>query len=148
MLQPTSCIWNTRRKKKTDQGFDLSQVVLRKIPLRRTKVLDEIMIIGIAGGTGSGKTTITETLVQRFGGNVSVVHHDNYYKAHHDMPYEERCLLNYDHPDAFDTDRMVSDLKKLKFPNDKYAKLLDIFIEPMWMRYYQDTNTNNPVSKK
>ena len=114
MHQPTSCIWNTRRKKKTDQGFDLSQVVLRKIPLRRTKVLDEIMIIGIAGGTGSGKTTITETLVQRFGGNVSVVHHDNYYKAHHDMPYEERCLLNYDHPDAFDTDRMVSDLKKLK----------------------------------
>ena len=49
--------------------------------------MKEIMIIGIAGGTGSGKTTITDTLVQRFGGNVSVVHHDNYYKAHHDMPY-------------------------------------------------------------
>ena len=76
--------------------------------------MNEIMIIGIAGGTGSGKTTITDTLVKRFGGNVSVVHHDNYYKAHHDMPYEERCLLNYDHPDSFDTDLMIADLKRLK----------------------------------
>ncbi len=74
----------------------------------------DVMIVGIAGGTGSGKTTITDTLVERFGGHVSVVHHDNYYKAHHDMPYEERCLLNYDHPDAFDTDRMVEDLRRLK----------------------------------
>lgn len=76
--------------------------------------MKEIMIIGIAGGTGSGKTTITDCLVRRFGGNVSVVHHDNYYKAHHDMPYEERCLLNYDHPDAFDTDKMIEDLRMLK----------------------------------
>ncbi len=74
----------------------------------------EVMIVGIAGGTGSGKTTITDTLVERFGGHVSVVHHDNYYKAHHELPYEERCLLNYDHPDAFDTDRMVEDLRRLK----------------------------------
>ena len=76
--------------------------------------MNGIMIIGIAGGTGCGKTTITNSLVHRFGGHVSVVHHDNYYKAHHDMPYEERCLLNYDHPDAFDTDRMISDLQLLK----------------------------------
>ena len=76
--------------------------------------MDEIMIIGIAGGTGSGKTTITETLVQRFGGNVSVVHHDNYYKAHHDMPYEERCLLNYDHPDAFETQMLIDHIHALK----------------------------------
>ncbi|MBQ8072703.1 MAG: uridine kinase [Clostridia bacterium] len=76
--------------------------------------MNEIMVIGIAGGTGSGKTTITNRLVERFGGNVSVVHHDNYYKEHHHMPFEERCLLNYDHPDAFDTDRMIEDLKRLK----------------------------------
>lgn len=76
--------------------------------------MDEIMIIGIAGGTGSGKTTITERLVERFGGNVSVVHHDNYYKAHHDMPYAERCLLNYDHPDSFDTEMMIEHLQQLK----------------------------------
>ena len=72
------------------------------------------MVIGIAGGTGSGKTTITKKLVQRFAGEVSVINHDNYYKAHHDMPYEQRCKLNYDHPDAFDTDRLISDLRKLK----------------------------------
>ena len=76
--------------------------------------MNEMMVIGIAGGTGSGKTTITNTLVRRFGGDVSVVHHDNYYKAHHNMTYEERTLLNYDHPDAFDTDLMIEDLKALK----------------------------------
>jgi uridine kinase len=72
------------------------------------------MIVGIAGGTGSGKTTITDRLVEKFGGNVSVVHHDNYYKAHHNMTYEERCLLNYDHPDSFDTDMMIEHLQQLK----------------------------------
>ena len=76
--------------------------------------MKKTMVIGIAGGTGSGKTTITDTLVERFGGHVSVVHHDNYYKAHHDLPYAERCLLNYDHPDAFETERMVNDLRALK----------------------------------
>ena len=76
--------------------------------------MSDIMVIGIAGGTGSGKTTITNTLVERFGGNVSVVHHDNYYKAHHNMTYEERALLNYDHPDSFDTERMIEDLQQLR----------------------------------
>ena len=76
--------------------------------------MSEIMVIGIAGGTGSGKTTITRRLVERFGGDVSVIHHDNYYKAHHDMPFEERALLNYDHPDAFDTDMLIEHLKQLK----------------------------------
>lgn len=74
----------------------------------------ETMIIGIAGGTGSGKTTLTRRLQERFGQNVSVVYHDNYYKAHDEMTYEERCRLNYDHPDAFDTDLMIEQLKALK----------------------------------
>ena len=72
------------------------------------------MIIGIAGGTGSGKTTLTRRLKQRFGEDVSVVYHDNYYKAHDEMSYEERCKLNYDHPDAFDTDLMIEQVKQLK----------------------------------
>ncbi len=76
--------------------------------------MSNIMVIGIAGGTGSGKTTITRRLIERFGGDVSVIHHDNYYKAHHSMPYEERALLNYDHPDAFDTDMLIEHLKLLK----------------------------------
>ena len=76
--------------------------------------MDEIMVVGIAGGTGSGKTTITKKLMQRFGGDVSVIYHDNYYKAHHNMSYEERSKLNYDHPDSFDTDLLIQAVKDLK----------------------------------
>ncbi len=76
--------------------------------------MGNVMIVGIAGGTGSGKTTITKKLMQRFEGDVSVINHDNYYKAHHDMPYEERAKLNYDHPDAFDTDMLVAALRELR----------------------------------
>ena len=71
------------------------------------------IFIGIAGGTGSGKTTLTEHLAARFGSDISVVHHDNYYKRQ-DRPFAERCLQNYDHPDAFDTDLMIEGLKALK----------------------------------
>ena len=76
--------------------------------------MDDIMVVGIAGGTGSGKTTITKKLMQRFGGDVSVIYHDNYYKAHHTMSYEERSRLNYDHPDSFDTDLLIQAVKDLK----------------------------------
>ena len=76
--------------------------------------MSDVMVIGIAGGTGSGKTTITKKLIQHFGDDVSVIHHDNYYKAHHDRPYEERARLNYDHPDSFDTEMLIDALKELK----------------------------------
>ena len=71
------------------------------------------IFIDIAGGTGSGKTTLTEHLKQHFGDDISVVHHDSYYK-YQDRPFEERCKQNYDHPDAFETDLMVEQLKELK----------------------------------
>lgn len=76
--------------------------------------MEEIMIIGIAGGTGSGKTTLTNRIKERFGEDVTVVYHDNYYKRHDEMTYEQRCLLNYDHPDAFDTDLMIEHIKCLR----------------------------------
>ena len=76
--------------------------------------MDKVMVIGIAGGTGSGKTTITRKLMQRFGNDVSVIYHDNYYKAQHNMPYEERAKLNYDQPDAFDTDQLIEAVRALK----------------------------------
>lgn len=72
------------------------------------------MVIGIAGGTGSGKTTLTQKLVESFKDSISVIYHDNYYKAHDELPYEERAKLNYDHPDAFDTELMIKHIITLK----------------------------------
>ena len=72
------------------------------------------MIIGIAGGTGSGKTTLTDRIFEQFNSNISVVLHDNYYKAHDSLTYEERAKLNYDHPNAFDTALLIDHLKKLR----------------------------------
>ena len=92
------------------------------------KHLDDVITIGIAGGTGSGKTTITRKLMQRFGGDVTVVYHDNYYKEHHDMPLTERARLNYDHPNAFDTDMLVEDLKKLRRGEEIYCPVYDYTI--------------------
>ena len=76
--------------------------------------MDNILVIGIAGGSGSGKTTLMKNLIARLGGEVTVVSHDNYYKRHDDMTYEERCLLNYDEPAAFDTSLMVYQLAELR----------------------------------
>ena len=72
------------------------------------------LIIGIAGGTGSGKTTLVDRLKEQFGNDISVLTHDSYYAAHHDLTLEERQALNYDHPASFDTDRMIQDLEDLK----------------------------------
>ena len=76
--------------------------------------MDNIIVIGIAGGTGSGKTTITREIVKRLGENVTVLTHDSYYKERHDLTYEERTQLNYDHPNAFDNDMMAEAIAKLK----------------------------------
>ena len=75
---------------------------------------NNILVIGIAGGTASGKTTLMKNLIQEFDGQVTVLSHDNYYKRHDDMPYEERCKLNYDEPTAFDTSLMVYHLDQLR----------------------------------
>ena len=75
---------------------------------------DNILVIGIAGGTGSGKTTLMKNLISRFEDDVTVISHDNYYKRHDDIPYEERCKLNYDEPAAFDTSLMVYHLDQLR----------------------------------
>ena len=76
--------------------------------------MSEILVIGIAGGSGSGKTTLMKNLVERFGEDVTVVSHDNYYKRHDELTYEQRCLINYDEPEAFETDLMAKHLDLLK----------------------------------
>ena len=70
-------------------------------------------IVGIAGGSASGKTTIVNKIKASFGDNILVISHDSYYKAHNDLSYDERTRLNYDHPDSFDTHLMIRDIEKL-----------------------------------
>ena len=74
----------------------------------------DCIIIGIAGGTGSGKSTFTNRLRDRFGDNITVIYHDNYYKRNDDIPFEERKKLNYDHPDALETDLLIEHIKRLR----------------------------------
>ena len=90
--------------------------------------MSEVIVIGIAGGTGSGKSTISKKLMQRFGEDVSVIHHDSYYKAHHEMPYEERCKLNYDHPNSFDTDLLIQAVKDLKEGKEVVCPVYDFTV--------------------
>ena len=72
------------------------------------------IIIGIAGGTGSGKSTFTNRLKEAFKDDVAVIYHDNYYKRQDDVPFEDRKKVNYDHPDSLETDLMLQHLELLK----------------------------------
>ena len=75
----------------------------------------KVTVIGVAGGTGSGKSTLVKRLQEAFrNDDVATLCHDFYYKAHPELTYEERTKLNYDHPDAFDTWLMVEHIKALK----------------------------------
>lgn len=75
---------------------------------------NDILVIGIAGGTGSGKTTLMNNLIQRFEGQVTVLSHDNYYRRNDHLTYEERCRINYDEPAALETDLMARHLEQLR----------------------------------
>ena len=79
--------------------------------------MEKILVIGIAGGSGSGKTTLMNNIVARYGDNITVLSHDNYYKRHDELTYEERCLLNYDEPAALETDLMARQLEELRKGN-------------------------------
>lgn len=76
--------------------------------------MKDILVIGIAGGTGSGKTTLMDNLVKRFDDDVTVLSHDNYYRRRDDMTLEERSKVNYDEPAALETDLMVRHLDLLR----------------------------------
>ena len=76
--------------------------------------MENSLVIGIAGGSGSGKTTLLKNIIRSFGPAITVLSHDNYYKRHDEMTYEERCKLNYDEPAALETDLMVEQLEQLR----------------------------------
>lgn len=72
------------------------------------------IIIGIAGGSGSGKSTFTNRIKGMFGDDVTVIYHDNYYRANDNIPFEERVGINYDHPDSLETELLFEHLNELK----------------------------------
>ena len=76
--------------------------------------MDNIIIIGIAGGSGSGKSTFTNRVKEYFGDSVAVMYHDNYYRRQDGISFEDRVKVNYDHPDSLETDLLVEHLKQLK----------------------------------
>ncbi len=76
--------------------------------------MNSCIMIGIAGGSGSGKSTFTNRLKDAFGDQVTVIYHDNYYKSNDGIPFEVRQKENYDHPSAFETDLLIRHLKALR----------------------------------
>lgn len=94
------------------------------------------VIIGIAGGTGSGKSTFTNRLKEAFRDNITVLYHDNYYKKQVGVPFEERKKMNYDHPEAFETELLLSHLESLKNGEPVNCPVYD----------YSDHNRSNQVT--
>lgn len=70
--------------------------------------------VGVAGGTGSGKTTLTRALLDRFGNSSTVLFMDNYYRAHTGRTFEQRAATNFDAPEAFDVELMHEHIRMLK----------------------------------
>lgn len=85
----------------------------------------ETLIIGIAGGTGSGKSTFTNRLKAYFGDDVTVIYHDNYYRRQEGIPLEERRKVNYDHPDALETELLLEHLQMLKRGESVHCPVYD-----------------------
>ena len=75
---------------------------------------NNILVVGIAGGTGSGKTTLMDNLIGKFQDMVTILSHDNYYRRHDELTYEQRCQLNYDEPASLETELMARHLDKLR----------------------------------
>ena len=76
--------------------------------------MENNFIVGMSGGSASGKTTIVNILKEQFGDDITVICHDSYYRAHDELPFEEREKLNYDHPSSFETETLIEDLQKIR----------------------------------
>ena len=140
--------------------------------------MNDAFVIGIAGGSGSGKSTFAKRLKEQFPEDIALVSCDNYYLARHDMPLAERKLQNYDSPEAFEFDLMIRQIRELKAGKDiscpvydftnhdrseqilqvaaKPVVLIDgilIFVEPqlrelMDMRIYVETDADERILRR
>lgn len=90
--------------------------------------MGDVLVIGIAGGTGCGKSTITRYLTRTFGDSVAVLHHDSYYLPHHSMSYEERTRLNYDAPESLDNALFLQHLRELKAGKEIQCPVYDFTV--------------------
>lgn len=90
--------------------------------------MSDRIIIGIAGGTGSGKTTLISRIQDEFKDQVTIISHDFYYRKNTHMPFEERAKQNYDHPNSFETDLMISHIEKLRNGETIYRPVYDFVI--------------------
>lgn len=87
--------------------------------------MSNVFVIGIAGGSGSGKSTFAKRLKERFPDDIALVSCDNYYLARSEMPFEERKKQNYDSPEAFEFDLMVGQIMDLKNGKDVLCPVYD-----------------------
>jgi len=90
--------------------------------------MSNVIVIGIAGGTGCGKSTMIEKIRNEFMEQITILSHDFYYKEHSSLNYEERSKLNYDHPNSFDTDLMIDHIRELKKGESIYRPVYDFTI--------------------
>lgn len=90
------------------------------------EVLLPVVTIGVAGGSGSGKTTVSNAILERVGTeNIAYLAHDSYYKDIQDIPYSHTKIINFDHPHALETDLLVSHIKLLKAGKPAHVPVYD-----------------------
>lgn len=90
--------------------------------------MKDVIVIGIAGGTGSGKSTLVKKIKEEFNDRTTILSHDFYYKQHNDITFEQRKKLNYDHPDSFDTDLMIEHIRELASGREIQRPVYDFII--------------------
>ncbi|MBP2001998.1 uridine kinase [Paenibacillus shirakamiensis] len=105
-----------------------------------------MLIIGIAGGTGSGKSTVARSVIDRLGSDkVTFVSQDNYYKDHSHLSIEERASINYDHPFAFDNELLIEHLTCLKSGEPAFAPVYDFTVHARSEEHTVDLKPNNII---
>lgn len=82
-------------------------------------------VVGVAGGTGSGKTTVARKVVEGGGSDVAVLEHDTYYRDRPDLTYDERCQLNFDHPESLETSLLLEHIRAIKRGETVHAPTYD-----------------------